>query len=93
MRQIFPLIIIKKINWYIWRNKMNNLNEEYIYKRTIDKVGYLRILCKLGYWKQYNWRILATMTTYDYCITEIDEKTRWYWKKIADLPKRYVYSL
>src|SRR4030042_1399000 len=25
----FPEIIKEKINWYIWRNKMNEINQEY----------------------------------------------------------------
>ena len=89
---MFLEIIREKIDWYVFRMKMRELNDEYKSKKKIDEVGYMRILCRRNYWKQYNWRILNyAMSKQRHCIMETD-RTMWYWKIIADLPKRYVYS-
>jgi hypothetical protein len=81
---MFPSIILNKIYWYLWRIKQTDLCQEYNQRIAVYEGTYCEFLSLDDI--AYNYRTLDINNIYA-PIYDID------CKKIAILPKNYVYNL
>jgi hypothetical protein len=92
MTQI-PLLIQEKLDYYLWKNRVQELNNEYINIFIINQNGLLIYKCDLRSKNSYLYRALNGRTyaccVYDKCIRQFN--VPFYFTEI-ELPTKYNYS-
>ena len=91
-----PDIIKEKINWYLWKGKINEINDEYKEKIGIwpDQSIYDNCCYIDGFEFAYNFRNLS-LTDERLYYTDICNYYKWIrrdFRKVDILPKNYYYQ-